>query len=155
MHNTRYCKFGWTRRPPKEHGGQHKKKYYLRKKCKSLLEDQPHHPVSSDEQPTRIQLKKTRSNAQSSTSFTALLFKNTTNNKGNGKTKSLPHKPAAKSEEIAAKLSATMTPIQGYVPVTSFKHSTDIDFVKIATQRNKELTEDHLSENSVQHETTF
>lgn len=62
----------------------------------SLLENpQANHPRYSDKQPTRNQPKKRRSNEQSSTAFTALLFRNTTSYNGSGKTESLPHTPAA------------------------------------------------------------
>lgn len=149
MHNTRYLKFGWTRRPPKEH-----KK--CKKKCESLLANpQAHHPRYPDKQPTRNQPKKRCSNAQSSTAFTTLLFRNTNSYKGNGKSNSLPHTPAAKGKEMGAKLSATMTPIRGYVPVTSFKQSNEIKVQKSASQSNEDITEGQLSENNVQHETNF
>ena len=146
MHNTRYLKFGWTRRSPRKHkkcGG----------KCNSLLENpQAHH---SDKQPTINQPKKTHSNAQSSTAFTVLLSRNTTNYEGNGKTKSLPHTSTAKGKEMGAKLSATMTPIRGYVPLSSFKQSNDKKKKKNASQSNEDITEDPLSENNVQHETNL
>ena len=52
FYNTRYLRFGWTRRPPRE-SQQHKHKYFRRKKGHSLIGTDDH-PQSADNQCAKI-----------------------------------------------------------------------------------------------------